>query len=673
MANMLFKTFLRKHGADFALRTPDGHEFNPIVELDDGLGSQGWGCVCCEKAAAANVIKKSVWSQRRYLGNRQSFLSAAPSYSIEILRRHANLTARQADGRAPMDKGHEVAVEWMKATRVAGDLEKAIEASEFEAPSKSQIRIAMELAHGQGGKYLRDYPRRCDSERRRGSGVPHTRSSIEVGRNIVMAAAAVEYEHDRSEILPTASECAWAQDKADELLLMKYRAVHETSWEVQCRVIDAVEPNGDRAIQCQKDMAHALDGLCTRVGEVLPARSLLGHAKDIFRNASADGEPTEQLALRLFKEVCPNMDFITRAEEHSAVLVLNKATKSCEYVAALLVKVIHGFTKTSNGHAKTPGGFARFVTTSHKLRRKYKIEALEKAATAAVSLCTAAGVAEPQPGARTAIGFCMPRFDSIVDPLEAILRNLRVTIAVLADEAADPTGFQNWAHGLLVDVFNFADLVLLGLTCDILICGRAWVHGRDQTAKGTLQSICRSQGLNAAFLKDLDALIMRDNPIALSKGYSLGVANKVIHTLKDSVVIKGIPQGQRSMDWPGTWAACMAPLSKARVLVKWITAHMHALFVSGSLQEAMAPFDLLSWKHDGADAEHDLVMKAFAPLAAARGADVEKAACGYFRVRNLAKAHLAAGARTPVEYWQPALRDRRRKPSTPTLRGSRDR
>ena len=671
MADALHKEFLRKHGAAFELCEPCGAPFQPIAVQPDKTLPNGWGCICCSKAAAAGVIKASTWSQHQYKGTNHSFESAAPRYSIETLRRHCNISNGQRLNNIPIDKAHDAAVRWMRAKSVApqgsgarsAHAPAAVDGSAC-APSRLQVRIVLELVHGWGGKYLSDYSKRCMAERNRGADIPFTRCSAEVAHQIVMAASECEFEIDRRDILPHAAECSWQQDKADNLLLMKYRSVNGATWKTHCRVIDAVEPQGDRATQCAKDMEKALQSLLTRVGESAPRPQILQHCLEVFRNASADGEPTEQLAFRLIKSLFPNLDFITRAEEHSASLVLDKACKKCEYIAPLLQRAVNGLTKNTNGahggygHAKSPGGFARFVTSSHKLRRKYKEQALADATLAATALCAMAGVEPRRAGSSDILSFCMARFDSIVDPLEGMLRSLRTTVSVLADECADPSGFNAWAHALLVDVFNFDGLVTLALTCDVLICGRAWVHGRDQKKRGTLQSICCSRRLNTAFSRDLHQLIVQDNPVALSSRYGLGVANRVLATLKDTIVVKGIPQGQYGIGWPGGWEASMQPLCKARVLVKWIKAYMGYLFPCDSLQESLSPFDLDYWPHGGDAAEHDLLLAVFAPMAATRNADVNLAISGYFRVRNLADVYRAQGPRTAVEYWEPALRER---------------
>jgi hypothetical protein len=59
------------------------------------------------------------------------------------------------------------------------------------------------------------------------------------------------------------------------------------------------------------------------------------------RNANADGAAEEQLALRLSKacKTLPCLDFITRAEEHSCVLVMNHAGEKCGWLQPLCFDV----------------------------------------------------------------------------------------------------------------------------------------------------------------------------------------------------------------------------------------------------------------------------------------------------------------------------------------------
>ena len=286
--------------------------------------------------------------------------------------------------------------------------EKSI-ASTHALPSPAQVQIAVELVWGWGGKYTGDYPKRCEAERRRGAVMPRRGSSMQCCQRILIAASEVEYERDRDIHIPEALETSWAQDAAHNNFLMKYQVVGK-DFRVRNRMVDIVEPSGDRAFPCVKDMERGLNFLCSapvrcstqgkeadsqpsqasnsghtgaatqpcsgvkRKSDVLGTSSASSTSPDAVaepivatatkstkpghhffiervlcpttkkkfqstcRNATADGTPVEQLALRLAKNyVLPNLDFITRAEERCCHLVLNNAAKDCKWLVNLLL------------------------------------------------------------------------------------------------------------------------------------------------------------------------------------------------------------------------------------------------------------------------------------------------------------------------------------------------
>jgi hypothetical protein len=296
----------------------------------------------------------------------------------------------------------------------------------FCAPSEGQIRLAVEICWGWGGSSLSDYEKRCASERDKGADLPYHRSSRHAGRQIVIAAAEVEFQEDRTHHVPRALEISWAQDKANNMLLMKYRAVSK-DFKVVDRMLDLFEPTGDRSVQCARDMEIALDRLCSEprrvclstapsatagvvsgslgasaaagsagavsgsssspacasavpcVTDLAPARksfeiewvlqpAVKMHFQEVCRNATADGAADEQLALRLSKacSALPELDFIVRAEEHSCVVVMRNASEKCEWLQPLLLALVSGL---SSGK-RHPGGFARYVHNSPRFKRK---------------------------------------------------------------------------------------------------------------------------------------------------------------------------------------------------------------------------------------------------------------------------------------------------------------
>ena len=98
-----------------------------------------------------------------------------------------------------------------------------------------------------------DYERRCAES----PGCPKTRSSHPTGRKILIAASEVEFEEDRTRILPAAVEASWAQDGKDGHLYMKYRCV-SADFTIKERMLDLVDAIGDRPLQCIVDMRTSL-------------------------------------------------------------------------------------------------------------------------------------------------------------------------------------------------------------------------------------------------------------------------------------------------------------------------------------------------------------------------------------------------------------------------------
>ena len=346
----------------------------------------GIRCAVCSIAHQAGIIKKSVWTDYTYRGDR---LKGVLQFQAETLRRHCNLSTSQRTGKQAICKQHEIALSYCKARHVAvGETQPnpttaGAELDALRTVSPEQIRIAIEICHGWAGKSLKDYERRCAST----NACPKMRSSKFTARRIMISASEVEFETDRKIIIPDAVEASWAQDGADGHLYIKYRGVSKKFGVVE-RMLDLVRAEGDRALQCEKDMRLSLDKLCSDVTrervvpkspcpvagtpsgstseKVVPnspcpvagtpsdsAGSATGgkpraifqltrvlcqktksHFQDICKNATADGAPNEQLALRFSKarNLLPYLDFITRAEEHNCALVLKNASASCGFL-----------------------------------------------------------------------------------------------------------------------------------------------------------------------------------------------------------------------------------------------------------------------------------------------------------------------------------------------------
>ena len=358
------------------IKRADGDVVDCFEVVQDPFGIR---CKICAEACAAGVIKSSLWTKFEHRGSRR----ADGSYHLQLedLKRHCNLSASQAKGRVPRSKAHAIAMDSIKARHVEEVVVDVARSDNDDgvAPSPEQLRIAIELCWGWGGYSLVDYEKRCETSRKQGGNVPHVRSSRWVARNLLIAAAEVEFAKDRELYIPQALEISWAQDAANDHLLMKYRAVLGNFVVIE-RMIDIFRVQGERALQCAKDMEKGLQRLCSKIERVAEAqgdevcaasmpcpdagpseqgkesnvkkmkfnlvRATVAGVKEKFqevcRNANADGAPNEQLGLRLAKACAtlPNLDFITRAEEHSCSLVLKRAADSCPWLMPMFLCLI---------------------------------------------------------------------------------------------------------------------------------------------------------------------------------------------------------------------------------------------------------------------------------------------------------------------------------------------
>ena len=265
------------------------------------------------------------------------------------------------------------------------------------------------------------------------------------------------------------------------------------------------------------------------------------------------------------------------------------------------------------------------------------------------------------------VRFSMAKFDSIVNPLTVVLTptNLKAILGTLMDEEADKQSKANvWAGEKLDTVFGYSRLVSLGLALDIWTTCKAWVHSRDQRKRGQFQSICSSKRLNDAVKKELSDLIMKDNPLALAKGFTRGFARQIIDLLDKQLVLRSPAGKVRVAQRPEEWKEQMEPLANARLFVKWIYAYIDRFFPCASLQTALSPFDLAHWdsllggRAGDLDEERDLLLRYFKPLAACRNVSLDDAVSGFFRVRSLAEGILQSGVKLVPTYWGRALKQR---------------
>ena len=156
---------------------------------------------------------------------------------------------------------------------------------------------------------------------------------------------------------------------------------------------------------------------------------------------------------------------------------------------------------------------------------------------------------------------------------------------------------------------------------------------------------------------------MQKNPLALAKGFTRGFARQIIDLLDQQLVLRS-PVKTRVVQRPTEWSDQMAPLGNARLFVKWVYAYIGQLFPCASLQQALSPFDLSNWiplldgRAGELDAERDILLQYFKPLAACRRVPLDEAVSGFFRIRSLADAIRSSGVRSVQEYWGQAMRER---------------
>ena len=112
----------------------------------------GLGCTVCASASASGVIKRTRWATFSYGSEPPKHTAKrTASMQLEDLLRHCNLSQAQAKGKAPLDRSHAVALEYMKCKHHAAPVKTALlpdDDSEEVAPTNDQIKIALELCWG---------------------------------------------------------------------------------------------------------------------------------------------------------------------------------------------------------------------------------------------------------------------------------------------------------------------------------------------------------------------------------------------------------------------------------------------------------------------------------------------------------------------------------------------
>ena len=346
------------------------------------------------------------------------------------------------------------------------------------------------------------------------------------------------------------------------------------------------------------------------------------------------------------------MDFIARCKSHAAHGVLDRALKQCDHLSHLVNVLICGIGSLQpNG---PPGGFARHLANSSRLRRKFEQRRLDELSEATSKLLSAADIHNPKWSAKN-LSFAMERFDALVEPLKKLLMNTRVLFAVLADEVSDIRGHRDWAQNILNEMLSYKSLVTLALFVEAYLVGKDFVHGFDAKHAGPFSCVARVKPACEAFLSRLDELFGGDSPLVFSKRYTNGVVHHVLKMLQGGIVVQSSQGTVGAASWPGDWVTRNAPLAQVRHFIKWVKIYLQAAFPHQEFQQAFAPFDIAAFS--GNDAIGSLKAH-FEPIAKARGVNVEDVIHQFCAVKPLANAILRTGVSNTDEYWSRALRER---------------
>ena len=692
-----YKMFDTKWCKLFKIQLSDGSTM-PCLSRSMDPNSNGLGCHACHKAAEAGVISGTIWSRYSVTGRTKAGIQ------LEDLKRHLNLSKGQAAGKIPLDKHHGAAMDFIGARLIddGGNLVVRETPSDqsFSRLTFDQIKIVLELCKGWGGHSLHDYLRRCASARASGAAIPEFRCGEECGRQIAISMAEVLFDEDRDDYASgRVAESGFAFDKDNTLLLQKIRMCMR-DWSVKMRLFDLAVVGGDRASQAADDVKESLKRFCCGRPE-LPLETqekIRSSIVDAMKDGTSDGAPAAQLALRVMKarEVWVNMDFITRASEHSAILCLKSTVKKCPGIEEAVHTLVHGYGKmASTGETACPGGLARHLGNSPKaaelLGKRAQQESLASvqkllaATTSPPPVASAAGgsSASRATGERPAVrdgnmSFSMPRFDSLVDPLSNIfLKLFRPSLFTLGDLAVAGGRDGKWALSILDTAFTYYPNVLAAMFTDISNAGKNWAHLYDQKRKdlGYFGSCANTRRFNDSFRKTLDRLVgnidepmteQTKAPLLLNVNFKSGCAQTVLQTLRSTVYIQIPDKPTRAIGWPATWAEQVAPLAEVRLWVRLIKSYMAFVFPCEALQESLAPFDLEGWKADPRQAiEH--LERAFEPLCKCRGADLKLAAAEYLSVQPLVEEIRLRGVTDLCQYWGGALKERDAASTMPNL------
>ena len=373
------------------------------------------------------------------------------------LKRHCNVSNSQKVGpngeksKVPLDQHHAKAVEFQLQRKESTSLSKQLPTLGAEtlcgkAPSPEQVALAYEVAVGMQGQV--HYQRRMESERDRGGHFPLVRTSRTVGTQITLAAAEVLFERDRQLFRQKRiQEMSWAQDAGEGVMFVKVKLLLNKSWQSQVRLLRAMPQDNFKGMELVDGMEYCRRRFATPIGASAPELDIIDNMMQTCKNLCADGEPAEQLALRLssVRGVWPLADFFSRCKLHACEGVVDRTIRQSAKATLVLKLFVNGRANGDARHAEGQG-FCRFVTNSQRMRSRLQCKAAQDLHSAADSYHRAAIGAGYQV---TNMSFSCTRILSVAAPLQRFLLSLVTNIEILLEEESDPQGQRSWASEIL--------------------------------------------------------------------------------------------------------------------------------------------------------------------------------------------------------------------------------
>ena len=324
----------------------------------------------------------------------------------------------------------------------------------------------------------------------------------------------------------------------------------------------------------------------------------------------SDGEQAEPLGARLAKDSCRHVvrsvsvcKRRTRQEQgtlaglkaclrchcHASIKALEKALESSPEVAALLADWIHAY---SSNDGANPGGFARAVRNSDKLREQFS--EFQKLDEATASLGT--------------MSYAPQRFGTLMQVATCIVKNIRPIFDMLAELKVGKNKLSSWAGKLLRNCFRADRLILFALISEFSETATKYSRAFDNVKEQgrSISNISRTAHLIDSLEARLRELFsFRDKegalqkPLVLQDAYN-GHLQRVKETWNFFHTRKLLVQGEMVFYSAGLGSEEMA-VWVARQL--GVLQNVLNLYIQGVraeyddlLASALSPFDIHHWR-----------------------------------------------------------------------------